>query len=70
MKIKYVGCDTRNNLSVEVQWDQSSPGNSASHYSDQSGIKLDLDDPTFKVSPKSGQKKKKNLFRKDKKRYH
>ena len=26
----------------EVQWDQSSPGNSASHYSDQSWIKLDF----------------------------
>ena len=25
-----------------VQWDQSSPGNSASHYSDQSMIKLDF----------------------------
>ena len=25
-----------------VQWDQSSPGNSASHYSDQSIIKLDF----------------------------
>jgi len=26
----------------DVQWDQSSPGNSASHYSDQSMIKLDF----------------------------
>ena len=25
-----------------VQWDQSSPGNSASHYSDQSMIKLNF----------------------------
>ena len=28
--------------SIELQWDQSSPGNSASHYSDQSMIKLDF----------------------------
>ena len=26
----------------QVQWDQSSPGNSASHYSDQSMNKLDF----------------------------
>ena len=26
----------------KVQWDQSSPDNSASHYSDQSIIKLDI----------------------------
>ena len=26
----------------DVQWDQSSPGNSASHYSDQTIIKLDF----------------------------
>ena len=29
-------------VSWHVQWDQSSPGNSASHYSDQSIIKLDF----------------------------
>ena len=37
-------CQTKRgrDFQIIVQWDQSSPGNSASHYSDQSMIKLDF----------------------------
>ena len=34
--------NTATNNAGIVQWDQSSPGNSASHYSDESIIKLDF----------------------------
>ena len=36
-RLSYGSC-----LSNETQWDQSSPGNSASHYSDQSMTKLNI----------------------------
>ena len=35
-------CDGRNVCSEHIQRDQCSPGNSASHYSDQSIMKLDF----------------------------